>query len=226
MEFFDQFQKMRLEKEPFALATVVRVLGSASAKTGSKAVFSQEGKNLAGWVGGGCAEAMVARNAREAIVEGVSRVIEVDLDDEIFGAGVPCGGKMEVYIEPFGPRPHLTLPRGQALNMELARLADHFGHTLSAGDSLHAPGFRMLPAASQSEGALLQMAEAIARSRGFSWGPLRKIRATGGDWASPPSDFRRLLILGRGRIVEECARLAALASWPAMVLGHGLERRG
>ena len=33
----------------------------------------------------------------------------MDLDDEVLGVGMPCGGTMEVYIEAFRPRPELLI---------------------------------------------------------------------------------------------------------------------
>ncbi len=50
--------------QPFALATVVRVEGSSSAKRGSKALIDEHGKIILGWVGGGCAESANAFSLR------------------------------------------------------------------------------------------------------------------------------------------------------------------
>ena len=63
-DFFEErVAHLRESGEPFAIATVIAVRGSASAKPGSKALIDQAGKNIWGWVGGGCAESFVAQNA-------------------------------------------------------------------------------------------------------------------------------------------------------------------
>jgi xanthine dehydrogenase accessory factor len=36
-------------------------------------------------------------------------VIDIDLNDEVLGAGMPCGGSMRVYVEPLLPRPTLWI---------------------------------------------------------------------------------------------------------------------
>lgn len=96
-------------RQPFALAVVIEAEGSTSARAGAKAIFGGEGRVLAGWVGGGCAESTIAHAALEAIGTGTPRIVEVDLDDEVLGAGMPCGGRMRVYVEPVLPRPRMWL---------------------------------------------------------------------------------------------------------------------
>lgn len=55
-EILDVLAELRAQKVPYAVATVVETTGSASAKTGSKAVVDGDGRIVADWVGGGCAE--------------------------------------------------------------------------------------------------------------------------------------------------------------------------
>jgi len=49
-------------QEPFAIATVVRVQGWSSARSGSKAIIDAQGREVTGWVGG-CAENAVRSEA-------------------------------------------------------------------------------------------------------------------------------------------------------------------
>ena len=97
------------QKKAFAVATVVRVRGSSSAQPGSKAIIDDEGKILSGWVGGGCAESAVRREALQCIKEDQPQLITLDMTDELLGVGMPCGGVMEVYIEPVLPNPELLI---------------------------------------------------------------------------------------------------------------------
>ena len=93
----------------FAIATVVRVEGSSSAKRGSKALIDAQGKIVFGWVGGGCAESTVRIEALRCIERERPEVITLDMTDELLGVGMPCGGKMDVYIEPVFPQPELLI---------------------------------------------------------------------------------------------------------------------
>lgn len=111
---------------PFALGIVVDVRGSSSGRVGAKALFDVEGEVIAGWVGGGCAAATVAHVAVEACASGTPQLVDVDLDSEVLGAGMPCGGWMRIYVEPVLPRPALwILGHGR-----VAECLCHFGALL------------------------------------------------------------------------------------------------
>lgn len=101
--------QLREKRQPFALATVIGTEGSTSAENGAKAIFDDRGGVVAGWVGGGCAESTVADAALECLRTGEPEIIALDLNDEVLGTGMPCGGAMKVYIEPVLPRPTLWI---------------------------------------------------------------------------------------------------------------------
>lgn len=96
-------------RQPCALATVVAIEGSVAADPGAKAIFAPDGRLLAGWVGGGCAQARVGELACEAMSTHKSQLLVLDLRDEILGTGMPCGGAMTVFIDPILPPPMLWL---------------------------------------------------------------------------------------------------------------------
>ena len=108
-EIYDVIQELQQSGQPFAVATVVETVGSVSAKTSSKAVIDHSGRVVAGWVGGGCAESGTCEKALACMRSGETAVLDIDLDDEMLGAGMPCGGSMRVYVEPVLPRPSLWL---------------------------------------------------------------------------------------------------------------------
>jgi xanthine dehydrogenase accessory factor len=125
-DLLDLMVALRARREPYAVATVVETAGSASAKPGSKALIAHDGALLAGWVGGGCAESTVRQAALECLGAGEPRIIELDLDDEVLGTGMPCGGSMRVFVEPVSPPPTLwVLGHGRA-----AECLCRFGATL------------------------------------------------------------------------------------------------
>src|SRR5215212_11974292 len=108
-DLLDLMVALRARREAYAVATVVETAGSASAKPGSKALVAHDGALLAGWVGGGCAESTVRQAALECLGAGEPRVFELDLDDEVLGTGMPCGGSMRVFVEPVLPKPTLWI---------------------------------------------------------------------------------------------------------------------
>jgi xanthine dehydrogenase accessory factor len=112
--------------ENVAVATVVRIEGSASAKPGAKAIIDAQGRTVFGWVGGGCAESSVRDVAREVLASRSPQLIRLDLDDEVLGVGMPCGGYMEIYVEAMAQSPKLVvLGHGKIAETLVA-----FGHAL------------------------------------------------------------------------------------------------
>ncbi len=95
--------------EACAIATVVEATGSTSGRCGDKAVIDAAGGIAAGWVGGGCAEATIRQVALECLRDAQARLVTLDLDDEVLGVGMPCGGSMRVFVEPVLAQPTLWL---------------------------------------------------------------------------------------------------------------------
>ena len=125
--------------ESFAVATVLAVDGSASARPGSKAIIDAQGRRVYGWVGGGCAETTVRDEALRALEEGRPRTLRLDLDDEVLGVGMPCGGHMEVYIEPVVPQPKLLLMGHGVIAETLATMAHLLEFHVTVNDALATP---------------------------------------------------------------------------------------
>ena len=121
--FYETLIDFERRRESHAVATVVNVHGSASARPGAKALISCEGRNVLGWIGGGCAESLVIQNALIAMESGECRIVEVDLNDEVLGAGMPCGGSMDVFVEPILPRPRVFLFGDDGVSTLLAQWA-------------------------------------------------------------------------------------------------------
>lgn len=135
-EILDVELEMRGRQEPFAVATVVETEGSVSAKTAAKAVIDKEGRVVAGWVGGGCAESAVCSTALECMANGDTRVIDIDLDDEVLGVGMPCGGSMRVYVEPVMPKPTLWIMGHGRVAECLCQMGDLMGLKVVVDDPM------------------------------------------------------------------------------------------
>jgi xanthine dehydrogenase accessory factor len=122
--------------ERLAVATVIETEGSTSAGPGAKAIVDAGGRTRFGWVGGGCAETAVRDAALEALAEGRPRVIRLDLDDEVLGVGMPCGGSMRVYIEPMNAQPRLVVLGHGAIAETLCALGKLLGFHVTVNDPL------------------------------------------------------------------------------------------
>ena len=135
MDFYSLAAELAAQRKPFAIATVVRVEGSSSARRGSKALIDSQGNILMGWVGGGCAESAVRSEALRCMRSERPELITLDMQDEILGVGMPCGGMMDVYIEPVLPQPELIIAGHGRIAETLARL----GHMMNFTVTVHDP---------------------------------------------------------------------------------------
>lgn len=116
MTIFDECNRLRAREEPFVLATVVAYKSPQSAKTGSKAIIKTDGSQI-GWIGGGCVQPMVLREAKQALRTGQPKLLTISPDavrDDWEGAqsyAMTCegGGSLEIYLEPFLPKPQLLI---------------------------------------------------------------------------------------------------------------------
>ena len=133
-ELYRQAAEFSAHGRPFAIATVVRVEGSSSAPRGSKGLIDEHGKLVVGWVGGGCAESAVKTEALKCMAAAKPQIITLDLRDEQLGVGMPCGGKMEVFIEPVLPRPELLIVGHGRIAETLCALGHLMGFAIVVND--------------------------------------------------------------------------------------------
>jgi xanthine dehydrogenase accessory factor len=82
------------------VATVVATRKSSPRPVGSKLVITPDGK-LSGSVSGGCVESDVFIAAQEVMDSGTPRLLTYGItDDMAFEVGLPCGGEIDVFVEP------------------------------------------------------------------------------------------------------------------------------
>ena len=88
-----------------ALATIVKVQGSAYRGPGARLLIASDGRTV-GSISAGCLEVDLCERARKVTASGAPTVVTYDttaLGDNVWGLGLGCGGTIEVLIEPFIP---------------------------------------------------------------------------------------------------------------------------
>jgi xanthine dehydrogenase accessory factor len=88
--------------EPTAVATIVRVAGSAYRREGTRMLVRRD-RTYECALSGGCLEPAVAEAAARVIATGEPIVVTYDLaDDSLWGLGVGCTGAVDIRIERLG----------------------------------------------------------------------------------------------------------------------------
>jgi xanthine dehydrogenase accessory factor len=99
-EIVDEVEGWRQTGERVAIATVVATRRSAPRPIGAKFAVTESGR-MCGSVSGGCVENDIAVQAQDVIASGVPRLLSYGItDDQALGVGLPCGGEIDVFLEP------------------------------------------------------------------------------------------------------------------------------
>jgi xanthine dehydrogenase accessory factor len=99
VELYRLISESNARGERVVVATVAHTRGSTPQRRGAKMLFFENG-DAAGTVGGGCIEAEVWAEAREAMRTGASGLHKFSLTaDEASEEGMVCGGTMEIFID-------------------------------------------------------------------------------------------------------------------------------
>ena len=76
-DILDQAGRLRAEGAPFVIGTVVADKSPQSVKPGSKAIIKPDG-SISGWIGGGCVQPIVVREAQMALNTGKPKLISIN----------------------------------------------------------------------------------------------------------------------------------------------------
>ena len=89
------------DRQTAALATLVKVEGSAYRRPGARMLIASDGKQV-GTISGGCLESDVVERSQSVIKTGISILVKYDTtseDDLIWGLGLGCQGVAYILIE-------------------------------------------------------------------------------------------------------------------------------
>src|SRR5262249_10731658 len=138
---FDDFLKKSAELvaagESFATATVVRCQPPTSGKPGDKAIVHADGR-LWGWIGGGCAQPVVIKEALKCLSDGRPRLVRITpsasgAEEGVVDYTMTChsGGALDIYIDPVLPKPLIVILGRSPIAQTLARLGRVIGYAVS-----------------------------------------------------------------------------------------------
>jgi len=139
-DLLDLAARLTAERQPYALATVVRSERPTSGKPGNMALISADGV-MHGWIGGSCTRSEVIRHALETLDQGEPRLLAFGSSpgrpDGLVPVPMSCssGGKVEVHVNPVLPAPVLVVAGSSPVAVALVRLGGAMGYTTVAETS-------------------------------------------------------------------------------------------
>jgi xanthine/CO dehydrogenase XdhC/CoxF family maturation factor len=99
-EILEEVDAWREAGEKVVVATVVATRRSAPRPVGTSLAISESGK-MCGSVSGGCVESDVFENAQEVLATGEPKLLTYGITDDLaWSVGLPCGGEIDVFVEP------------------------------------------------------------------------------------------------------------------------------
>jgi xanthine dehydrogenase accessory factor len=103
IDLIPQIEDWLSKGEQVAIATVIRVIGSAPRPVGAKMIVSSGGR-MAGSVSGGCVETTVYEEMMDILDGGAPRKLHFGItEDMIWDVGLACGGTIDVFAQQFDP---------------------------------------------------------------------------------------------------------------------------
>jgi xanthine dehydrogenase accessory factor len=133
LDILEEAQRLRIERRPFALATVVAAKQPTSGTPGARAIITSDG-TIEGWIGGNCAQPTVIAQGLAALADGSPRLVvlrpdapaELGTSAEMGLVQVPMlcasGGELQIFVEPFIPKIELAVIGASPVAQALVRL--------------------------------------------------------------------------------------------------------
>ena len=199
-----------------ALATVIRTWGSSPRPVGSQLVVDAQGR-FEGSVSGGCVEAAVIGAALEILGGARARELQFGVSDEdAWRVGLPCGGRITVYVEPVEDGRPASEPQLKRALLDVLAAGEVDGRAIALMLDL-ATGARnslsgsvptdLTPATSE----LVQAAATRGQSTLIEHGSERV-------FVHVSSPRLRLVVVGAVHIAQSLARMAAVLDFELVIV--------
>jgi xanthine dehydrogenase accessory factor len=144
----DMAERLRSERTPYVLATVVRTERPTSAKTGDRALVLPDG-TLEGFVGGSCAASTVRTHALALLASGESTLLRItpgaderaDAAEGLVTVSNPClsGGTLDLFLEAVIPPALIQVYGDGPIARALTDVGTAAGYDLRPTADLDAP---------------------------------------------------------------------------------------
>ena len=228
MDLFKEITSLLQENKRAVLATIVHTQGSIPSFQSSKMLVREDG-SIAGTVGGGCVEADVWAAAKEIMETETTRKLTFNLNaDPRYDAGLTCGGTLEIYLEPIGPRTGTEVFREAAALTQANRQAVIATVIQAPGSSPELSSAKLLVREDGSftgtigelhiDSQIISAAQAVLREE-----KPRKLALMLSDGEEVEIALEPVLpqptcyLLGAGHVGQHVARVAALAGFKVTV---------
>jgi len=158
LDIWSELTNLERRGIPAVLVTVIRTQGSTPREVGAKMIVRHDG-TIFGTIGGSAVEALVIREALEALQAGKGRIVQHELMDAGSDTGMICGGRMEFFVEPLKRLPQLYIFGGGHIGRPLAKFAAELGylHYLLDDRPEYASAERFPDAAGRHVGAFTEL---------------------------------------------------------------------
>ncbi len=249
LDVLRQISQWQASGHGVVLGTITRTWGSAPRPPGSAVAVRDDGL-IAGSVSGGCIEDDLIDKARDGVLaSGVPQIVRYGIDaDAAHRFGLPCGGLIEMVLEPVLPRTRLPellerLRRGERVRrlltiasgeveLQPATDTDELALTDTTLTTHHGPSWRLLLiGAGQMTQYLAQMATALGYqvlvcdprdeyATGFAVPGATLLRTMPDDTVQSikPDGHTAIIALTHDPKLDDLALMEALAS-PAFYVG-------
>lgn len=189
-----------------ALLTLIAVKGSAYRRPGARMVMAKSGHML-GTLSGGCLEGDLFAHAERAMETGLPSIQHYDLtEDAMWGLGIGCKGKIQIWIEPLNPEDAFWSSFHQRLTTETPTI---FGGVLPSGGRF----FSDVAGEWISRGSFTPEMDVLA-----VLGSHERTGRDGEVWWDILRPPERLVVAGAGHDAEPVARLAHQAGFDVVML--------
>jgi xanthine dehydrogenase accessory factor len=218
-----EIDRWRSQGKDVAIATVVKVWGSAPRLPGARMVVSSADE-VAGSVSGGCVENAVIQEAGEVLASGEPRLLRYSVSDEkAWSVGLSCGGTLEVFVEsladPLRDELHVQLRRSLEAERLVALATVVRGETAGCQLLLWPDGRRL--GALRSEALERSAAETAARLFGSFGSERTEIETQAGKVDLFVETFPsrpRLVVIGAVHVAIALVRLARSLGFRTLVI--------
>lgn len=212
-----------------ALATVVKVDGSAYRRPGARMLVSESGQ-ITGAISGGCLEGDALRKAQAVIFQNKSMLVTYDTtdeDDQKFGIGLGCNGIIQVLIEPLdyddssNPVLLLELASRKRVNSKILTVFSLLHSRASQiGTVLFRQGDQEILSANLVDNALIEKLQNIVNQYGNNNSSILEL---GGDrslhvFVEVIKPSLQLLLFGAGNDTIPLAQMAHVLGWNLIVV--------